>query len=82
MQHTTETARVTALWMVHGNSLSKLLRHHGRRDHADNLDAALGQVAEFICGEVGRDSLTEAMIWASEQIWSRDEESTAAITPN
>ena len=82
MDLTTQTARITALWMVQGNSLAKLLRRHGRGDHADNLDAALSQVAEILSSEIGRDTLTQAMIWASEQVWSQDEYSTAGMSCN
>ena len=78
MDYATQTARVTALWMVHGNSLANLLRRHGRGGHADNLDAALGQVAEIMSGEIGRDTLTQAMDWASDQVWSPE----AAPAPN
>lgn len=82
MDYATHTARVTALWMVHGNSLAGLLRRHGRGGHADNLNAALGEVAEIICGEIGRDTMTQAMVWASDQVWSQDEAPPAPTSRN
>ena len=82
MEDATQAARVTALWVVHGNSLANLLRHHGRPDHADNLNAALGEVAEILSGQIGRDALTEAMIWASDQIWSQENPAEGSLSRN
>lgn len=62
-------ARVAALWILHGGACAKLLRAHGRDNHAENFEAALGQVAEIVADQVGRDTLTEAMDWASNQLW-------------
>ena len=82
MDHATQTARVTALWMVHGNSLATLLRRHGRGGHADNLDAALGEVAEILSSQIGRDTLSQAMVWASDQVWAQDEVSSPLQPPH
>lgn len=62
-------ARVAALWMVHGAALTRLLRAHGRGEHADNLEAALGEVSDIVAGSVGRPALAHAMDWVSEQLW-------------
>ena len=63
-------ARVAALWMVHGAALSRLLRANGRDDHADNLDAALGEVADIVADSVGHPALSHALDWVNEQLWS------------
>jgi hypothetical protein len=64
-------ARVAALWMVHGAALTRLLRAHGRGDHADNLEAALGEVSDIVAGAIGRPALAHAMDWASAQLWDQ-----------
>jgi hypothetical protein len=65
------SARAAALWMVHGSTLSQLLRAHGREAHAANLDAALREVASIIAAEIGQPALTEAIDWVSDQLWSQ-----------
>ena len=62
-------ARVAALWILHGGACAKLLRAHGRVGHADNFEAALSEVAEIVADRVGRDTLSAAMDWASDQLW-------------
>lgn len=71
MTDTTRSARVAALWMVHGSTLSQLLRAHGRETHAANLDAALGEVATIVSAEIGRPALVEAIDWVSDQLWDQ-----------
>lgn len=71
-------ARVAALWILHGNACVKLLRAHGRAGHADSFAAALHEVAEIVAGEVGRDILSAAMDWASNQLWGSPETASAA----
>jgi len=62
-------ARMAALWLIHGDACVKLLQAHGRAGHAENFAAALGQVAEIVADEVGRDTLSAAMDWASNHLW-------------
>lgn len=64
-------ARIAALWMVHGSALTRLLREHGRGDHADNLEAALGEVSDIVAGAIGRPALAHAMNWVSDQLWDQ-----------
>jgi hypothetical protein len=64
-------ARVAALWMVHGAALSKLLRAHGRSEHADNLEAALDEVSDIVAGSVGQPALARALDWVSDQLWDQ-----------
>jgi hypothetical protein len=66
-------ARVAAISMANGAALAKLLRAHGRMAHAENIEAALNEVAEIVSSEVGRRTLTEAMSWVSDQIWTGGE---------
>lgn len=61
-------ARMAALWIMHGTACVKLLKAHGRQLHADNFEAALREYVDIIAGEVGRDTLTEAMDWAAGQV--------------
>jgi hypothetical protein len=68
-------ARIAALSMANGAALAKLLRAHGRGDHADALEAALAEVAEIVSTEVGRRTLSEAMSWVSDQVWNCDQPS-------
>jgi hypothetical protein len=67
------SARVAAISMANGAALSKLLRAHGRTDHADAIDAALSEVADIISTEVGKRTLSEAMSWVSDQVWDCDD---------
>jgi hypothetical protein len=69
-ENETYNARVAALSMANGAALAKLLRAHGLADHADNIESALTAIADIISTEVGRDRLTEAMSWVSDQIWN------------
>ena len=69
---------MAALWMLHGNACVKLLRSHGRTGHADSFAAALHAVAEIVAEELGIDTLTAAMDWASNQLWSGPETVSAA----
>jgi hypothetical protein len=67
------SARVAAISMANGAALAKLLRAHGRTDHADAIDAALSEVADIVSTEVGRRTLSDAMSWVSDQVWNCDE---------
>ena len=63
----THHARVVALSMAHGAALAKLLRAHGKDEHADNIDAALKDFAEIVSGQVGPHELEQALSWAARQ---------------
>jgi len=62
--------------MANGTALAKLLRAHGRDDHADAVEAALSEVAEIVSTEVGRHTLSAAMSWVSDQVWDCEQLST------
>ncbi|MGH6882587.1 hypothetical protein [Hypericibacter sp.] len=66
-----DTARTAALWMMHSAALSRLLRANGRDDHADQLEAALSEVGNILTAKVGEDAFTDAMDWASAQLWDQ-----------
>lgn len=63
----THHARVVALSMAHGAALAKLLRAHGKHEHADNIDAALREFAEIVSSQVGPHALEQALSWAARQ---------------
>ena len=67
MPNATFHARVTAVSMAHGAALVRLLRAHGELGHADNLEAALGEVFRIVSADLGPEALTEAMRWVTEQ---------------
>ena len=62
-------ARVAALSMAHGAALAKLLRAHGRDEHATNIEAALRDFAEIISGQVGQHALDQALSWVAHHTW-------------
>ena len=76
MSDPVHNARIAALSMANGTALAKLLRAHGRSDHADAVEAALSEVAEIVSTEVGRHTLSAAMSWVSDQVWDCEPLST------
>ena len=67
MEDQVHHARVVALSMAHGAALAKLLRAHGKLEHADNIDAALKDFADIISGQVGAHALQQALCWVAEE---------------
>ena len=67
MEDQTHHARVVALSMAHGAALAKLLRAHGKHQHADNIDAALQEFADIVSSQVGPHALEQALNWAARQ---------------
>ena len=55
--------------MAHGAALAKLLRAHGRDEHATNIEAALRDFAEIISGQVGQHALDQALSWVAHHTW-------------
>lgn len=72
-------ARVAAISMANGAALAKLLRSHGRNEHADAVERALNEVAEIVSTEVGRRTLSEAMSWVSDQVWDCESPGPEAV---
>ena len=73
MDAETRAACLTALWIMHGGSLAGLLRSHGERDHAENLELALQTISQILGEEIGTQLWREAMDWASDRILTGDE---------
>ncbi len=71
--------RATALWLVHGASLAKLLAAHGREEHARNLLAALDEAAKILAADLDPGALAEAMSWAADQVWQSDGMTTSPL---
>lgn len=67
MEDQTHHARVVALTMAHGAALARLLRAHGKHEHADNIDAALKDFADIVSSQVGSHALEQALSWAARQ---------------
>ena len=67
MEDQTHHARVVALSMAHGAALSKLLRAHGKLEHADNIDAALKDFAVIVSSQVGPYALEQALGWVARE---------------
>ncbi|MDJ0948710.1 MAG: hypothetical protein QNJ94_07300 [Alphaproteobacteria bacterium] len=65
----TQSARIVALWIMHGMACAKLLREHGRRDHASNFETALDELRDILADQVGRDELSRALDWATSELW-------------
>jgi hypothetical protein len=64
--------------MANGAALAKLLRAHGHARHAENVEAALSEVASIVSTRVGRETLSEAMSWVSDRLWNCGDTSPAA----
>lgn len=79
MSEDSEQLRATALWLVHGASLAKLLAAHGRQSHARNLLAALDEAAKILAADLDPGALTEAMSWAADQVWQADGMTTSPL---
>ncbi len=63
----TYQARVAALSIAQCATTVNLLRAHGQDEHADNVEAAISMVIAIISNELGRDTLSRAMKWASDK---------------
>lgn len=69
MDERMQSAKLSALWLLHGRACAKLLRAHGEDKHAINFDAALDQIMQILAADVGKRQLVEAMDWATEELW-------------
>jgi len=77
----THRARLTALSLAHGSALARLLRAHGRGEHADHLESALQEIFHIVAVELGGGTLSEAVRWLAEQ-GGDDGEETAVSLPH
>ena len=78
MPDDTHNARIAAVSMAHGSALVRLLRTHGKTDHAENLAAALGEVFRIVSANIGPETLVEAMRWVATQSDADNEAGPAA----
>jgi hypothetical protein len=63
----TYQARVAALSIVQSMTVVNLLRAHGQDEHAENVEAAISTVVAIVSNALGRDTLSQAMRWASDK---------------
>ncbi len=82
MKDKTYQARVAALSLSQCTTVVNLLRAHEQDVHADNMEAAINVVASLISKEVGRETLAQAMSWASDELGSSTELSQLVTTPH
>jgi hypothetical protein len=68
LENKTYQARVAALSLAQCNTVVTLLRAHGQKEHADQMEAAISVVVSIVSNELGRDTLAKAMTWASDEI--------------
>ena len=60
-------ARVAALSIAHSSTMLTLLRAHGDDEHADNVEAAIAAVVAIVSKSTGKETLTEALEWVSDE---------------
>ena len=60
-------ARVAALSLEQGASLVRLLKAHGRGEHAAHMEAALRQAREILGKACGRERLSDAIDWVADR---------------
>ncbi len=76
----TYQARVAALSIAQCATIVNLLRAHSQDEHANNVEAGISMVIAIISKELGRDTFSRAMIWASDTIGAGPE-LFKAVTP-
>ena len=62
-----QQARVAALSLEQGAGLVRLLKAHGRGEHAAHMEAALRQAREILGQACGRDLLSDAIDWVADR---------------
>ena len=75
--HKDQEARLAALSILNCVNCAKLLRSHGLLEHAGNLEAAMTALMEVLSTQVGRENLSEALDWASTEMWDGEVSSEA-----
>lgn len=68
MDHKIHQARVAALSLAQCATTVTLLRANGENQHADNMEAAISAAVTIVSDQLGRDTLEQAMRWASEKL--------------
>ena len=67
MKDETYQARIAALSIIQCTTVVKFLRAHDQNEHAENVEAAIGVVAAIFSVELGRETLAQAIEWASDK---------------
>ncbi len=68
MQDKIYQARVAALSLAQCNTVVTLLRAHGQDEQADNMESAISVVVSIVSNELGKETLANAISWASDEI--------------
>jgi hypothetical protein len=61
-------ARVAALSLAQCNTVVTLLRAHGQDEQANNMESAISVVVSIVSNELGKETLANAISWASDEI--------------
>lgn len=69
MAEESERARLAAASLAQGAAMANLLRAYGRGEHASQLEAALAELTDIIAEQVGREALSDALDWITDQTW-------------
>jgi len=78
----TYQARVAALSLAQCGTVVTLLRAHGQDEQADNMEAAISVVVSIVSDELGRDTLANALSWASQEIGNGNKLTDLVTTPH
>ena len=82
MKDKTYQARVAALSLSQCTTVVNLLRAHEQDVHAENMEAAINVVVSLVAKELGRETLAQAMSWASDELGGSAELSQLVTTPH
>ncbi len=63
----TYQARIAALSIIQCTTFVNYLRAHNQNEHAENVETAIGVVTALFSDEVGRETLAQAIKWASDE---------------
>ena len=67
MKEKTYQARIAALSIIQCTTIMNYLRAHDQNEHANNIETAIGVVAALFSDELGRETLAQAIKWASDE---------------
>ncbi len=82
MQDKIYQARVAALSLAQCNTVVTLLRAHGEDEQADNMASAISVVASIVSNELGKETLANAISWASDEIGHGNDLSQLVTAPH
>ena len=82
MQDKIYQARVAALSLAQCNTVVTLLRAHGEDEQADNMESAISVVVSIVSNELGKETLANAISWASDEIGHGNDLSQLVTAPH